>query len=117
MFPVSTLLAGPKHSTSVPFRVGVAIPLSVDVKEVALAPKPVPGRDVKVSLGPQTAGYVDVCTRLHSSIPATFHVVTLFKSPPTVHLKVNGSPGQVGGAAVNCPVTSSRVIGYSYIIS
>ena len=106
MFPGSTLLAGPKHSTSVPFRVVVAVPLSVDVKEVALVPKPDPGRDVKVSLGPQTAGDVCVCTRVHSSIPATLHVVTLFKSPPTVHLKVNGSPGQVGGAAVNCPVTS-----------
>ena len=27
-------------------------------------------------------------------------------SATTVHLKVKGSPGQVGGAAVNCPVTS-----------
>ena len=106
MFPGSTLLAGPKHSTSVPFRVGVAVPLSVDEKEVALVPKPVPGRDVKVSLGPQTAGDVAVCTRVHSLIPATLHVVTPFMSPPTVHLKVKVLPGQLGGTAMNCPATS-----------
>ena len=29
-------------------------------------------------------------------------------SPVTVQLKVKVSPGQVGGAAVNCPVTSGK---------
>ena len=53
LFPGSTLLAGPKHSTSVPFSAGSAVPLSVDVKEVALVPNPLPGLAVKLSLGPQ----------------------------------------------------------------
>ena len=53
LFPWSTVFAGPKHSTSVPFSAGVVVPLSVDVKEVALVPKPVPGLAVKSSLGPQ----------------------------------------------------------------
>jgi len=52
MFPGSTLLAGPKHSTSVPFSAGSTVPLNVDVKEV-LVPKPVSGLAVKLSLGPQ----------------------------------------------------------------
>ena len=52
LFLGSTLLAGPKHSTSVPFSAGSAVPLNVDVKEV-LVPNPVPGLAVKLSLGPQ----------------------------------------------------------------
>ena len=52
LFPGSTLLAGPKHSTSVPFSAGSAVPLSVDVKEV-LVPNPLSGLAVKLSLGPQ----------------------------------------------------------------
>ena len=53
LFPESTLLADPKHSTSVPFSAESAVPLSVDVKELALVPKPVRGLAVKSSLGPQ----------------------------------------------------------------
>ena len=53
LFPGSTLLAGPKHSTSVPFSAESAVPLSVDVKEVALVPNPLPDLAVKSSLGPQ----------------------------------------------------------------
>ena len=48
MFPASLDKAGPKHSTSVPFSAGVAVPLSVDVKEVALVPNPVTGVMVNV---------------------------------------------------------------------
>ena len=43
MFPRSTPKADPKHSTSVPFTAGSAVPLSVDVKEVELVPNPIPG--------------------------------------------------------------------------
>ena len=54
MFPGPTLLAGPKHSTSVPFSVRSAVPLSVDVKEVAsLVSNPVPGVAAKAWSGPQ----------------------------------------------------------------
>ena len=60
LFPGSMLLAGPKHSTSVPFSSGSAVPLSVDVKEVALVPKPVPGLAVKLSLGPQIEEKLDL---------------------------------------------------------
>ena len=54
--------SGPKHSTSVPFSVEVAVPLSVDLKEVALVPNSVPGMAVKAwlpSFGPQEALPVD----------------------------------------------------------
>ena len=60
LFPGSTLLAGPKHSTSVPFITGVAVPLSVDVKEVALVPNPIPDLAVKLSLGPQIEEKLDL---------------------------------------------------------
>ena len=60
LFPGSTLLAGPKHSTSVPFSAGSAVPLSVDVKEVALVPNPVLGLAVKLSLGPQIGEEFDL---------------------------------------------------------
>ena len=50
LFPGSTLLAGPKHSTSVPFSAGSEVPLSVDVKEGPLVPNPVPYLAVKRSL-------------------------------------------------------------------
>ena len=53
MFPGSTLLAGPKHSTSVPSSVRSAVPLSVDEKEVALVSNPVPGVAAKAWSGPQ----------------------------------------------------------------
>ena len=104
------LLAGPKHSTSVPFRAGVAVPLSVDEKEVALVPNPVPKLAVKASLGPQIEKDVDLCSRLHSLLPPpTLQVVKPFLSPVTVHLKVKVSPGQVGGAVVNCAETPPEI--------
>ena len=66
LFPGCTLLAGPKHSTSVPFRAGSAVPLSVDEKEVALLPNPVPGLAVKASLGPQIdVEVISRCNRGH----------------------------------------------------
>ena len=107
LFRWSTLLAGPKHSTRVPFSAEVAVPFSVDVKEVALVPNPVPGQALNTFFGPQIGEEVfDVCDRGHSLLPPTFQVVNPLLSPVTLHLKVKVSPGQVGGAAVNCPATS-----------
>ena len=106
LFPGCTLLAGPKHSTSVSFSSEVAIPLSVDEKEVALVPNPVPDLAVKTSRGPQIEEDVDRCTRVHSLLPPTLQMVIPVMTPPTVHLKVKLRPGQVGGAAVNCAATS-----------
>ena len=107
MFPGSTLLSGPKHSTSVPFRLGSAVPLSVDENEVAsFDPNPVPDLAVKASSGPQIEEEVDLCSRGHSLLPATLHVVISSMFPTTVHLKVKASPIQVGGTAANCPATS-----------
>ena len=107
MFPGSTLLAGPKHSTSVPFITGVAVPLSVDVKEVALVPgpNPVPDLAVKALSALQVEEEVDLWSSPHSLLPPTLQVVNPFKFPVTVHPKVNVSPGQVGGAAMNSPIT------------
>ena len=110
LFHSSVLLAGPKHSTSVPFRAEVAGPLSVDEKEVALVPNPVPGAAVKARLPPLRPHKVlpvDKCGSVHQLLlPFTLQKVTPLLSPVTLHLKVKVSPGQVGGAAVNCPVTS-----------
>ena len=113
LFPNSTLLAGPKHSTSVPFSAEFAVPLSVDVKEGPLVPNPVPDVAVKALLGPQV-GEADPCRRVHSLLPFTLQTVNPFLSPPTMHVKVKVSPGQVGGAAVNCPVTSPGGPGGEY---
>ena len=50
---------------------------------------------------------VDICDRVHRLLPPpTLQMVIPFMSPVTVHLKVKVSPGQVGGGAVNCAVTS-----------
>ena len=106
LFVGATLLAGPKHSTSVPFSTGAAVPLSVDVNEAALVPNPVPGLAVKVFLNPQIEENEDLCARGHSLLPSTLQMVNPFEPPVTVHRKVKGSPGHVGGAAVNCPATS-----------
>ena len=107
MFPASLDKAGPKHSTRVSSSMVVAVPLSVDEKEVPLVPNPVPVVTVKGLLDPQKLGSSAVlCTREHSLLPFTLQMVIPFLSPVTVHLKVKVSPGQVGGAAVNCPVTS-----------
>ena len=88
LFPGCTLLAGPKHSTSVSFSMGFAVPLSVDEKEVAPVPNPVPDLAVKTSRGPQIEEDVDLCTRVHSLLPFTLQMVISFHSPVTVHLKV-----------------------------
>ena len=109
LFPGCTLVAGPKHSTSVPYNAWVAVPLNVDVKEVVLVPgtKRLSGLAVKAPLAPQTVEEVDLCSSPHSLFPPTLQMVTPFKSPVTVHLKVKVSPEHVGGAAVNCPATSA----------
>ena len=85
------------------------MPLSVDEKKVALVPNPVLNIAVRSSLGPQIEKDVDLCSRLHSLLPPTLQVVKPFLSPETVHLKEKVSPGQVGGAAVNCAETSPEM--------
>ena len=105
LFSRFTLFSGPKHSTSVPSSAEVAVPLSVDVKEVAPVPNPVPDLAVKVSPGPQIEEEVERCTRVHSLFQPFLQMVISFMLPPTVHVKVKVPPGQVGGAAVNCPAT------------
>ena len=107
----SILLACPKHSTSVPSSEEVAVPLSVDVKEGPLVPNPVPGLAVRELFGPQGEEEdVDVCAKVHSLVPnPTLQMVLPLISPVTVHLKVKVSPGQVGGATVNCPATSGKI--------
>ena len=107
MFPGFTFLAGPKHSTSVPFSAEVAVPLSVDEKEVALVPgpNPVPGLALKALPGPQVEEDDNLCSRGHSMFLPTLQTVIPLMSPVTVHLKVKVSSGQVGRAAVNCPAT------------
>ena len=83
------------------------MPLSVDVKEVALVPNSAPGIAVKALLGPHVDEAPAVlCARVHSLLPPTFQMVIPFLSPVTLHLKVKVSPGQVGRGALNCPVTS-----------
>ena len=100
------MLAGPKHSTTVPFSVvKFAVPVSVDVKEVALVPNPVAGLAVKALSALQTEEEVDLWASTHSLLPPTLQVVKPLMSPVTVHLKVKVSPGQVGGAAMNSPIT------------
>ena len=101
----SALLAGPKHSTSVPSIAGIAVPLSVDEKDGPLVPNPLPVLAVKVSLGPQLVEF-DLCTRTHSLLLFILQTVNPFIPPLTVQLKVKVPPGQIGGAAANCPTTS-----------
>ena len=110
LFPGSVLLGVPKHSTSVPFSAGSAVPLSVDVKEVALVPNPVPDLAVKALPGPQIEEEFDLCGRGHSLLPPTLQVVSPFMSPSTVHMNLKVSSGQVGRAAMNCPATISEKI-------
>ena len=97
---------GPKHSISEPFIAGVKMPLSVDMNEGPCVPNPAPNTAVKVSLGPQMEEDVDLCTRVHSLLPPTLQMVIPVLFPVTLHLKVKVPPGQVGGAAVNCPLAS-----------
>ena len=107
MFPGSTLLAGPKHSTSISSSASVAVSLSVDEKEVAfVVPNPVPGVALKLLFGPQVAVEVDIRGRVHRlRLPPTLQIVTPL-IPPTLHAKEKVSPGQVGRGAMNCPATS-----------
>ena len=87
-----------------PFSVSSAIPLNVDMKEVALVPNPVPEATIKGLPDPQGVGAcVVLCVRMHSS--PTLQRVIPCMSPVTVHLKVKVSPGQVGGGAMSCPKT------------
>ena len=103
LFSASLDNAGPKHSTSVPSSVEIAVPLSVDENEGA---NPVPILAVKTPPGPQTdVAPAVLCDSRHSLLPPTLQMVTPFLSPVTVHLKVKISPGQVGGTAANCPAT------------
>ena len=107
MFPASLARSGPKHSTSVSFSARVPVPLSVDEKEVALVPNPVPDLAVKELVAPQGLGWSAVlCSRVHSLLPFTLQMVIPLMVPVTVHLKVKISPGQVGGGPVSCPATS-----------
>ena len=109
LFSASLARPGPKHSTCVPSSAEVAVPLSVDVKKITLVPNSLPAVTVKELPEPHGTGALAVlCSREHSLLPPTLQMVTPFMSP-TVHLKVNISPGQVEGAAVNCPVTSPGV--------
>ena len=101
-----TLSAGPKHSISVPLSAGAAVPLSVEVKEVAVVPNPAPGVAVKTLPGPQIVVEFDRCTRIHSMLSFSLQMVSPLVSPVTLQVKVNESPGQVRGAEVNCPVTA-----------
>ena len=91
-----------------PFNSEVAVPLSVDEKEVALViPNPVLDLAVKVLPGPHVDMAPTVLSeKIHALLPPTLQVVNPLLYPVTVHLKVKVSPGQVGGAAVSCAVTS-----------
>ena len=81
------------------------MPLSVDKKQGRFVPNPIPDVAVKALLGPQIEEEADLCSTGHSLLPLTLQMVNPLMFPVTVHLKVKVSPGQVGGAAVNCPVT------------
>ena len=80
------------------------MPLSVDEKEEAVVPNSNPDVAVNARPGPQVDEAPAVlCARVHSLVPPTLQTVIPFLSPPTVQLKIKLPPGQVGGAAVNCP--------------
>lgn len=81
--------------------------LSDDKKGAVFVPNPVTDFAVKALLGPQLKEVVPLCTRGHSLLPPTLQVVCMVLSPPTIHLKLMVPPGQVGGAAVNCPAAAS----------
>ena len=91
LFPGCKLLAGPKHSTSIPSRAGVAMPLSVEEKEVAFVPgpKPVLALAVRVLFGPQICVEFELCTRPHSLLLFTLQMVIPLLPPVTLHVKVN----------------------------
>ena len=94
--------AGPKHSTTIPSSAEVALPLSVDKKEVALGiPNPDTPLAVKALPGPQLDEAPAVLCGSRHSLPSTLQVVTPFLSPVTLQVKIIIPPGQVGGAAVS----------------
>ena len=107
LFPGAVEAAGPKHSTSMPFSVSAAVVLSVDVNKGPTVPNPAAPWAVKTLSGPQTAlPPADICPRVQKvSLLFTLQSVVPLKLPLTVHLKVMVASGQVGGAAVNCPIT------------
>ena len=109
LFPTlfSGIVVCSKHSTTMPLSAGSALALSVDMKEVAVVPNPAPGVAVKALLngpfGPQLEVPVDECASTHSLVPPpTLHRVIPLLSPVVLQVKVKVSPGQVGGAAMNC---------------
>ena len=100
----NTLLAGPKHSTSIPSSSGSAIPLSVDWKEVEFT---LPGLAVKASFGPQRSLLIDICDKVHRPLVRFTLQRVIASMPIKVQLNVIVSPGHVGElGAVNCPSTS-----------
>ena len=109
-FPGSLLGSG-KHWTLVPSSAEVAVPLRVAVKDVTFAPNPAPAAAMKALPGPhEEEAPASLWNRGQSLIPLpTLQTVNPFMSPLTVQLKVKVSPGQVGGAGVNCPATSPGV--------
>ena len=109
MFPGFKLFPGPKHSISVPFKVRFPVPLSVDEKEVKFLANPVRGVALKASFVPQVSSEIDLCVSEHSLLPPpTLQMVIPFLFPVTVHLNVKVSPGQAGGALMNCPAATSE---------
>ena len=110
MLPGWLARTGPKHSTSVSSSAEVAVPLSVDKKEVALGiPNPDTPLAVKALPGPQLDEAPAVLCGSRHSLPSTLQVVTPFLSPVTLQVKIIIPPGQVGGAAVSWPATLSEV--------
>ena len=111
LFPTlfSGIVVCSKHSTTMPLSAGSALTLSVDMKKVAVVPgpNPAPGVAVKAVLncpfGPQLEVAVDECPSKHKLLPPpTLHRVIPLLSPVVLQVKVKVSPGQVGGAAMNC---------------
>ena len=100
-----------KHWTLVPSSAEVAVPLKVAVKDVTFVPNPAPAAAMKVFPGPHVEeAPASLCPRKQSLTPLpTLQTVTPLMSPSTVQVKVKVSPGQVGGAGVNCPATSPGV--------
>ena len=82
MFPGSTLLSGPKHSTSVPFNAEAAVPLRVDENKEALVSNPLA---VKALSAPQIEKPFVLCGRGHSLPPFTLQMVKSLMLPLTVH--------------------------------
>ena len=103
--------SGPKHSTSMPFSLGLAVAYSVDMKEGPSVPKPSPPSAVKRLSGPQKEPLLTLrCSSRHTLagiLPlSNLQMVNPLMSPVTLQVKVKVSSGQVGGAGVNCPATS-----------